>query len=79
MHKAAFTMTPIPIQPPAEPSVPADLLQQFELWARTEQGLQDSMLRKHPLADTAIYLDRIVDALWRGFNGYHELVLRGDA
>lgn len=37
------------------------------------------MFRKHPLPATAMYLDRMVDALWRGFKGHHELVLRGDA
>jgi hypothetical protein len=37
------------------------------------------MMRKHPLPNEALYLDRIVDALWRGFKGYHELVQRGDA
>lgn len=37
------------------------------------------MLRKHPLPDGVIYLDRIVDALWRGFKGHREMVLRGYA
>ena len=37
------------------------------------------MFTKHPLSSEAIYLDRIVDALWRGFSGYHELVVSGAA
>lgn len=59
-------------------SAPA-LIEQFELWARDEEGIQEAMFRKHPLPDQAMYLDRVVDGMWRGFKGYHELVLRGDA
>lgn len=59
-----------------ETTVSPALIERFELWAREEEGIQEAMLRKHPLPDMATYLDRIVDALWRGFKGYHEMVLR---
>ncbi|MFM0058557.1 hypothetical protein PQR64_23325 [Paraburkholderia phytofirmans] len=72
-------MDSLVIKTPSEPAALPAFLAQFELWARTDQGLQESMMRKHPLPDEALYLDRIVDALWRGFKGYRELVQRGDA
>ncbi|NPT59715.1 hypothetical protein [Paraburkholderia elongata] len=61
------------------PSSAPALLERFELWAREEEGLQESMFMKHPLPDQATYLDRVVDGMWRGFKGYHEMVQRGDA
>lgn len=67
----------MPSNPTETPSSAPALLEQFELWARVEEGIQDSMLRKHPLPDLATYLDRVVDGMWRGFKGYHDMVQRG--
>lgn len=63
----------------SETAVSPALIERFELWAREEEGIQEAMFRKHPLPDQAMYLDRVVDGMWRGFKGYHEMVLRGDA
>jgi hypothetical protein len=56
-----------------------DLQERFESWAREDEGIHPSLLAPHPTPDRATYLNGIVDGMWRGFKGYHELAQRAEA
>jgi hypothetical protein len=54
------------------------LQERFECWAREEEGISLTILTRHPLSERATYLNLMVDGMWRGFKGFHELAQRGD-
>jgi len=50
------------------------LQERFERWAHEDEGLDISLLVRHPIPERATYVNTIVDGMWRGFKGYHALV-----